>query len=661
RRAAAGSCGHRRSRPTSAGRARTTRRSGPARGRRRPRTSATTSCPSGRSTRPRAHPRSTARRVRAAPRPRTARRSGPPVPRRACAGARPGTTRRDRPRPRRGSTTCRSGRRRTSRTTRRSRAARAAPPASASHPPACSARPRRGPRGRRGRSSHRPRRGRRSFASPGSGRSRSGAARAGPGCVQEVRSLSEVARRMEFRRSARVKRMQLARAAGIFLHPTSLPGGRLGDEAYRFVDWLQAAGQSWWQVLPLGPPDEFGSPYRAASAFAASPLLLAEPRAPVAEAELEDFVARHPYWIGEWARFAGEGAIADQVRFEREWSALRAYARERGVRLLGDVPIYVADGGADVEAWPELFEPTGVAGAPPDALSADGQLWGNPLYDWPAHRATGYRWWIERFRRSLELVDMAHGEIGALAAGPGPRALRRGPRRARRPAARRRGPRRDHPGGLPAARRARAARHGRAAVGVRAQARQPARACEPAAAAGRLHLDARHRHRGGLVRVALRAGAARDRPRPGGAGVEPDRARARVAREPRDRARAGPARAREPRAHEPSGARDRKLGVAARARRAQRRAGRASARGDGARQAPFARSRDVRSSPGDAVHRIVTKRNQSKGRVMKRRIRWILPLVVATAAAASLAASHAGATPKSDGATATPIKHLVVI
>ncbi|HZS23570.1 MAG TPA: 4-alpha-glucanotransferase [Gaiellaceae bacterium] len=201
--------------------------------------------------------------------------------------------------------------------------------------------------------------------------------------------------------------MQLARAAGIFLHPTSLPGGRLGDEAYRFVDWLQAAGQSWWQVLPLGPPDEFGSPYRAASAFAASPLLLAEPRAPVAEAELEDFVARHPYWIGEWARFAGEGAIADQVRFEREWSALRAYARERGVRLLGDVPIYVADGGADVEAWPELFEPTGVAGAPPDALSADGQLWGNPLYDWPAHRATGYRWWIERFRRSLELVDMA--------------------------------------------------------------------------------------------------------------------------------------------------------------------------------------------------------------------------------------------------------------
>jgi 4-alpha-glucanotransferase len=200
--------------------------------------------------------------------------------------------------------------------------------------------------------------------------------------------------------------MRLSRSAGIFLHPTSLPGGRLGEEAYRFVDWLETAGQSWWQMLPLGPPDEFGSPYRAASAFAASPLLLAEPDAPVTDAELEDFVARHPYWIGEWARFAGAGAIADQVRFEREWTALREYARAHGIRLIGDVPIYVADACADVEAWPELFDESGVAGAPPDSLSASGQLWGNPLYDWSAHRATGYRWWIERFRRSLELVEM---------------------------------------------------------------------------------------------------------------------------------------------------------------------------------------------------------------------------------------------------------------
>jgi 4-alpha-glucanotransferase len=200
--------------------------------------------------------------------------------------------------------------------------------------------------------------------------------------------------------------VQLKRSSGILLHPTSLPSGRLGDDAYRFVDWLEAAGQSWWQVLPLGPPDEYGSPYRAASAFAGWPGLLANPHAQVSRDDVEAFVARHPFWSGEWARFAGTGALAEQVRFEREWRALRAYARDRGVRLIGDVPIYVADEGADVEAWPELFERGEVAGAPPDALSALGQRWGNPLYDWPAHRATGYRWWSERFRRLLELVDV---------------------------------------------------------------------------------------------------------------------------------------------------------------------------------------------------------------------------------------------------------------
>jgi 4-alpha-glucanotransferase len=201
--------------------------------------------------------------------------------------------------------------------------------------------------------------------------------------------------------------VQLPRSSGILLHPTSLPSGRLDADAYAFVDWLAAAGQSWWQVLPLGPPDEFASPYRARSAFAGSAGLLADPKAPVAESEVEELVARQAYWIGGWARFTGRGALADQVRFEREWQALRAYARRRGVRLIGDVPIYVADVGADVETWPELFAHGAVAGAPPDALSAAGQLWGNPLYDWPAHRAVGYRWWIERFRRTFELVDLA--------------------------------------------------------------------------------------------------------------------------------------------------------------------------------------------------------------------------------------------------------------
>jgi len=225
--------------------------------------------------------------------------------------------------------------------------------------------------------------------------------------------------------------VQLPRSAGVLLHPTSLPNGRLDDEAYRFVDWLAAAGQSWWQVLPLGPPDEFGSPYRTSSAFAGSPALLAAPQAPVSGEELESFVARHPYWTGDWARFAGPGAIAGQVRFEREWTDLRAYARTRGIRLIGDVPIYVSDEGADVEAWPELFAHGEVAGAPPDALSGNGQLWGNPLYDWSAHRATGYRWWVERFRRVHELVDVSRidhfrGFVSYWAVPQGHRTARRG-------------------------------------------------------------------------------------------------------------------------------------------------------------------------------------------------------------------------------------------
>src|ERR1700743_1443407 len=102
------------------------------------------------------------------------------------------------------------------------------------------------------------------------------------------------------------------RSSGVQLHTPPPPGGRRVREPYRFVDWLAAAGQSWWQVLPLGPPDEHGSPYRAASAFASWPGLLADPDAVVSVDDLEQYVARHPYWTGDWAAFAGDGALADQ-------------------------------------------------------------------------------------------------------------------------------------------------------------------------------------------------------------------------------------------------------------------------------------------------------------------------------------------------------------
>jgi 4-alpha-glucanotransferase len=191
------------------------------------------------------------------------------------------------------------------------------------------------------------------------------------------------------------------------LHLTSLPEGRLGRRAYEFVDWLAAAGQTWWQVLPLGPPDRYRSPYKARSAFAAWPGLLESPRAPVRASEVADFREHHAFWIGDWERLAGRGAVEDQVRFEREWAALRAYAGERGVRLFGDLPIYVAPGSVDHVSHPELFQEGLVGGAPPDAFSRTGQLWGNPLYDWPAIRRRRYRWWVERMRRSFELFDLA--------------------------------------------------------------------------------------------------------------------------------------------------------------------------------------------------------------------------------------------------------------
>lgn len=232
---------------------------------------------------------------------------------------------------------------------------------------------------------------------------------------------------------------RFARSSGILLHPTSLPGGRLGPAARDFVDWLAAAGQSWWQMLPLGPPDRHGSPYKSASAFAAWPGLLEDPDSPVGPAEIAAFRARQADWLGDWEAYAGPAAVADQVRFQREWQALRAYARSRGVELIGDLPIYVAPGSADHRAHPELFQSGAVAGAPPDAFSATGQHWGNPLYDWPALRRRGYRWWVARLRRTFELFDMAridhfrgfvaywaipvrageHAELGRWRRGPG--------------------------------------------------------------------------------------------------------------------------------------------------------------------------------------------------------------------------------------------------
>jgi 4-alpha-glucanotransferase len=234
--------------------------------------------------------------------------------------------------------------------------------------------------------------------------------------------------------------VRFPRASGVLLHVTSLPGGRLGEPAFRFVDWLQAAGQSWWQVLPVTPPDRNGSPYSSPSAFAGWPGLLADPDAAVAIREIHRFRAQQAAWAPGWEDFAGSGAIADQVRFAREWTALRDYAAARGVRIIGDLPIYVAPDGAEHRQHPELFRSGVVAGVPPDKLSRDGQWWGNPVYDWGAHRASGYGWWISRMRRMADLFDVVRidhfrgfvsgWEIPAAAASARDGRWRRGPGRA---------------------------------------------------------------------------------------------------------------------------------------------------------------------------------------------------------------------------------------
>jgi 4-alpha-glucanotransferase len=291
--------------------------------------------------------------------------------------------------------------------------------------------------------------------------------------------------------------MRFERACGILLHPTSLPGrhgiGDFGPEAYRFVDFLQSAGQKLWQVLPLNPTGYADSPFQCFSASAGNPLLISldrladagllsrselhAPQFPLEnvlyeasngfktpllrkaarrfleaastkdKAQFDAFVRENASWLEDFALFMAvkeaQGMVAwtewpddiasrnleavnswsKQLAFEvaahkflqyeffRQWQALRAYGRERNVRIIGDVPIYVAHDSADVWVNREFFlldehgRPEKVAGVPPDYFSATGQLWGNPIYNWQRLRQTNYAWWVERTRSALRLYD----------------------------------------------------------------------------------------------------------------------------------------------------------------------------------------------------------------------------------------------------------------
>ena len=274
--------------------------------------------------------------------------------------------------------------------------------------------------------------------------------------------------------------MRLPRAAGILLHPTSLPGpngiGELGGESLRFLDMLAAAGMRVWQMLPLGHTGYGESPYQCLSAFAGNPLLIALPsdgtafpadhvdfahviphkRKLLAEAvarfqrddAFASFVAAQAPWLRDYALFIAlkdaHGGVAwtdweagaarrepealvawsdrlataiervqvEQYLFFTQFQALREASAARGIRLMGDLPIFVAHDSADVWAHPGLFKlradgrPAVHSGVPPDYFTATGQLWKNPLYDWDAMARDGFAWWIERVRHAFTQFDL---------------------------------------------------------------------------------------------------------------------------------------------------------------------------------------------------------------------------------------------------------------
>lgn len=294
--------------------------------------------------------------------------------------------------------------------------------------------------------------------------------------------------------------MRFPRASGILLHPTSLPGsfgiGDLGPAAIEFLEFLSAARQTYWQVLPLGPTGYGDSPYQCFSAFAGSTLLISferlvehgllarelmEEHPPFAEgradyggvyewksqllplayqnfrrsadketaAQFDAFVCDHADWLDDYALYraikaeqghrpwfewdaplklrepgamsAIAGHLEEKVEAEKfaqflffsQWAALKGHAARLGIKVVGDIPIFVALDSADVWCRRDLFKlnpdgsPKVVAGVPPDYFSKTGQLWGNPIYDWDAMKGDGFRWWADRVRHTLTMVDVA--------------------------------------------------------------------------------------------------------------------------------------------------------------------------------------------------------------------------------------------------------------
>ena len=236
---------------------------------------------------------------------------------------------------------------------------------------------------------------------------------------------------------------------GILCHLTSLPDSNLGENgALKFCEFLKKNGIGVWQMLPIHPPDRFGSPYSSTSAFAGWNGFLEDNQQSVSKKDYKIFCEINSHWLDDYAlfnalknRFDGkawtewpvefrnrekntmnevlesEEEIIEIIRlqqfqFEQEWMHLRETASASGIRLFGDIPFFVAHDSADVWAAPNHFNldgngrPTHVSGVPPDYFSPTGQRWGTPLYNWPIHREDGFNWWKERMKRMFNLFDI---------------------------------------------------------------------------------------------------------------------------------------------------------------------------------------------------------------------------------------------------------------
>ena len=288
----------------------------------------------------------------------------------------------------------------------------------------------------------------------------------------------------------------MSRTAGILMPISSLPGnygiGCFSKEAYKFVDWLKDAGQTYWQILPIHPTSYGDSPYQSFSTFAGNPyfidledliaegvltreeceeidfgeneadidyaalyegrnilLTMAYERSDISKnPEYQQFLTENRWWLDDFALFMAlknffggkcwyewpedirlrwgfaldyyrrelyfeiEYQMYLQFKFFQQYRNLKTYANEKNIKIVGDIPIYVAMDSADTWAHPELFQldenniPTAVAGCPPDGFSATGQLWGNPLYRWDYHRETGFDWWLTRLWYVYRLYDV---------------------------------------------------------------------------------------------------------------------------------------------------------------------------------------------------------------------------------------------------------------